>query len=129
MSIRFSFIPLGITQIENSKPDGTSSGQGLRLTIVYRLNQTIGPQSTQSADAVSSGPPKLKPNVEYAWEQLEDEQAKGYLNDHTRSNGTLLAPLKSLRLTKIGHDREPQRRDEMSLDTWENTLHRYGIKK
>jgi len=126
---RFSFIPLGITQIENSKPDGTSSGQGLRLTIVYRLNQTIGPQSTQSADAVSSGPPKLKPNVEYAWEQLEDEQAKGYLNDHTRSNGTLLAPLKSLRLTKIGHDREPQRRDEMSLDTWENTLHRYGIKK
>ena len=102
----------------------------------------MGPQSN-SAESMSI-PPKLKPNVEYAWEQLDDEQAKGYLNDHTRSNGTLLskltlfyevklklfsAPLKSLRLSKIGHDREPNRRDEMSLDTWENTLHRYGIKK
>lgn len=124
---RFSFIPLGITQIEHCKMQAGNSSQGLRLTIVYRLNQAMGPQSN-SAESMSI-PPKLKPNVEYAWEQLDDEQAKGYLNDHTRSNGTLLTPLKSLRLSKIGHDREPNRRDEMSLDTWENTLHRYGIKK
>ena len=74
--------------------------QGLQLTIVYRLNQTTHTFGPSHRDEVSTGPPKLKPNVDYALEEFET------------------CP-----------DREPHRREEMPLDTWENTLHMYGIKK
>ena len=78
---------LGITRIENSKMEGN---QGLQLTIVYRLNQTTHTFGPSHRDEVSTGPPKLKPNVDYAWEEFDDDAAREYLNDHTRFNGTLL---------------------------------------
>lgn len=102
----------GVTCIEHKKAENPFDPQGLRLTVVFRI-------LLDQAKNIASNHryPKVKPNEPYEWQRINDGSTKDAARDILGPQ-SILTPLQSPKLIKIGHCQDEQYQSLLHLDTW-----------